>query len=67
MNTELFFMKVLNSKVCAANLTNAVCGLHNGKYTKYQPIGNFRVDAPVTRRTPHSAGREGLPHPVPRF
>jgi hypothetical protein len=30
-------------------------------------LGAIRVDAPVTRRTPHSAGREGLPHPVPRF
>jgi hypothetical protein len=38
-------MKVLNSKVCAANLTNAVCGLHNGKYTKYQPIGNCGLRA----------------------
>jgi len=43
------------------------CGLHNDKYTKNQPIKNFRVDAPVTRRTPHRSGREGLPHPVPRF
>jgi hypothetical protein len=28
---------------------------------------NFRVNAPVARRTPHRSGREGLPHPVPRF
>lgn len=27
----------------------------------------FRVKAPVTRCSPHSAGREGFPHPVPRF
>jgi hypothetical protein len=27
----------------------------------------FRVDAPVTRRTPHRSGREGFPHPVPRW
>src|SRR4029453_17616823 len=26
----------------------------------------FRVKAPVTRRPPHRAGREGFPHPVPR-
>ena len=47
MNTELFFMKVLNSKVCAANLTNAVCGLHNGKYTKYQPCENCELRASI--------------------
>jgi hypothetical protein len=28
---------------------------------------HFRVEAPVTRRSPHSAGRVGFPHPVPRF
>ena len=27
----------------------------------------FRVNVPVTRRTPHSAGGESFPHPVPRF
>jgi hypothetical protein len=26
----------------------------------------FRVKAPVPRRPPHSSGREGCPHPVPR-
>jgi len=27
----------------------------------------FRVKAPVTRRPPHRPGREGFPHPVPRW
>ena len=27
----------------------------------------IRVKAPVTRRPPHSSGREDFPHPVPRF
>jgi hypothetical protein len=45
----------------------AFCRLHNDKYTQFKPIENLRVDAPVTRRTPHSSGREGLPHPVSRF
>jgi hypothetical protein len=54
-------------KIPVSIIFNAFCKLHNDKYTKYSPHKNFRVDAPVTRRTPHSAGREGLPHPVPRF
>jgi hypothetical protein len=29
--------------------------------------GDFRVEALVTQCSPHSAGREGFPHPVPRF
>ena len=29
-------------------------------------IQNIRVDAPVTRRTPHSPVREGFPHTVPQ-
>ncbi len=28
---------------------------------------HFRVEAPVTRRSPHRSGREDFPHPVPRF
>jgi len=27
----------------------------------------FRVEAPVTRRSPHRSGREAFPHTVPRF
>jgi len=27
----------------------------------------FRVEAPVTRRSPHRPVREGFPHTVPRF
>ena len=30
-------------------------------------LRKLRVNAPVARRTPHRSGREGLPHPVPRF
>jgi len=26
----------------------------------------FRVEAPVTWRSPHRAGREDFPHPVPQ-
>ena len=27
---------------------------------------DFRVEAPVTRRSPHRSGREDFPHPVPQ-
>jgi hypothetical protein len=47
MNTESFYMKVFDSKVCASILTNAICGLHNGKYTKIQPVGNFGLRASI--------------------
>jgi hypothetical protein len=30
-------------------------------------LTSLRVEAPVFRRSPHSPGREGFPHPVPRF
>jgi hypothetical protein len=54
-------------KINAAIAADAFYRLHNDKYTKLSPCEKFRVDALVTQRTPHSAGREGLPHPVPRF
>ena len=29
-------------------------------------LGTIRVEAPVTRRSPHRSGREDFPHPVPQ-
>ncbi len=38
-----------------------------GSMKGWEQTVDFRVEALVTQCSPHSAGREDFPHPVPRF
>ncbi len=42
-------MKFFNSKICASIVTNAVCGLHNGKYKKFQLCNNCGMRASIIK------------------
>jgi hypothetical protein len=46
-------------------LTNFMGSLPIPRFRIY--LGTIRVEAPVTRRSPHRPVREGFPHTVPRF
>ena len=52
------YIQLLNSNSCEVKYPNSEQHLIFSV--------RFRVDAPVTRRTPHRSGREDFPHPVPQ-